>query len=683
MIKIDFHIHTKTTKLDENKFAFDIAVLKKYVTNLAINAISITNHNTFDKNQYDLICQKLEPVVVFPGIELSLDSGHILVIAPIDKLIDFSNECQQIEEYFKTKDSISIDDFLKIFPNLNYYLLIPHYEKRPVISGNILERLKEHVFCGEVQSPKKFEYCIKDSNKLTPVIFSDFRHYDFDTDSPERKSFPLRQTFIDCVDLNLSTIKLALKDKTKVSLTPSKFEEDFVLLPDGTIASTGINVILGQRSSGKTFTLEMIRNSYDSETVKYIKQFSLVEGNDQERFLETIEREKSDFSDRYLYELRLIVDKISSIDLAADKTGIDDYVTSLVSYAKNQDKNDSFSRAKLFSVNMLPKDEINDLKKLIQATILLIENTNYGKIIEKHVSIEGLKKLFLDLNSLYVKKKLMNKIIDETNNAVVTISDILGKKAAITQPKDWDFIQYAKNKLFVDNFNNLITSLDNEKIILEQYVFSNFRIVGKCVKNKNVTDIKKQLPGIQLSRENLERYDTPYHLLKYVISENVLKSKNDAYKVFWRIEYDVLNAFGKPLSGGEKAEYNLLSKLKNSEKYELILIDEPESSFDNIFLKTNVIQLIKDLSRKSTVFLVTHNNNLGVLIQPNRLLYTEKKISEEGISYRIYSGNYDSKELVSSDGNKIPNFIVLLNTMEAGDDAYKERGKIYELIKNY
>ena len=108
------------------------------------------------------------------------------------------------------------------------------------------------------------------------------------------------------------------------------------------------------------------------------------------------------------------------------------------------------------------------------------------------------------------------------------------------------------------------------------------------------------------------------------MSEGVLKSKNESYKAFWKIEYEVVNSYGKTLSGGEKAEYNLLTKLKNSQKYELILIDEPESSFDNIFLKSNVIQIIKDLSLKSTVFIVTHNNNLGVLIKPNRLLYTEK-----------------------------------------------------------
>ena len=143
-----------------------------------------------------------------------------------------------------------------------------------------------------------------------------------------------------------------------------------------------------------------------------------------------------------------------------------------------------------------------------------------------------------------------------------------------------------------------------------------------------------------------------------------------------------MNLFGKTLSGGEKAEYNLLTKLRDSQKYDMILIDEPESSFDNPFLRSNIIQLIDDLARKSTVFISTHNNNLGVLIKANRLLYTEKTTSQDGITYRIYSGNYDDKELVSVDGSKKNNFTVLIDSMEAGESAYKERNTIYESLKN-
>lgn len=683
MKKIDFHIHTIVTSLDsKNGFVFNVDVLEKYINDLKIDAIAITNHNLFDMKQYNSIVSRVSSSLIFPGIEVSLDTGHILVIAPVEKLIEFDSECLKIATHFENNDSISVDNFLAVFTNLKNYLVIPHYDKSPRIQDSVIKRLHEHIFCGEVQSPKKFEYCIKDTSKLTPVLFSDFRNYDYDSEPSKQKTFPVRQTYVDCVDVTLPSIKLALMDKTKVSLTPSKFSEDFQVLPDGTIASTGINVLLGQRSSGKTYTLDTIRNTYDENTINYIKQFSLVEGSDQERFEQTTAREKSDFTASYLKELKDVVEKVSKIDLQLQKRTISEYITSLISYAKNQDKNDAYSKIKLFSETSIPSEEINDLKKLVQSVVNLLENTTYKLIVEKHLTTEHLIALFNELNNLYEKKKMANKIIDETNLIVKTIRDILGKKSAIPQPTDCDMISYAKDSFIVNQFDDLVDLVKTEKNILSEPAFGTFKLVGKCSRIKGVSDLKKQIKDTQVSKEDYERCSTPYELLQFLLKNGVMRSKTEAYKAFWKIEYEIVNNYDKPLSGGEKAEYNLLSKLKNSQKYELILIDEPESSFDNIFLKSNVIQIIKDLSLKSTVFIVTHNNNLGVLIKPNRLIYTEKQITSMGVEYKIYSGKYDAKELETTKGEKTSNYKALLNTMEAGEIAYDERKKIYETIKN-
>ncbi len=53
------------------------------------------------------------------------------------------------------------------------------------------------------------------------------------------------------------------------------------------------------------------------------------------------------------------------------------------------------------------------------------------------------------------------------------------------------------------------------------------------------------------------------------------------------------NKYGFNVSGGERAEFNLLTEIQDALKYDLLLIDEPESSFDNLFLKHDVNQLIK------------------------------------------------------------------------------------------
>jgi hypothetical protein len=684
--KIDFHVHTIETSLDgKSNVKFDVNVLEKYIKDLRIDAIAITNHNIFDMEQYNQIVSRISSTKIFPGIEISLDTGHILVISPEEDLIEFDMECTKITNHFLNNNSISVDEFKKVFTKLDKYLLIPHYDKKPIIKYSVIKMLEKHIFCGEVQSPKKFEYCIKDDDKLTPVLFSDFRNYDYDPDPKKGKTFPVRQTYVDCEELSLSAIKLALMDKRKVSLTGSNFNENFQVLPDGTSASTGINVLIGQRSSGKTYTLDTIRNSYDNQTINYIKQFSLVEKNDEEIFKETISREQSEFTESYLFELKSLVDKAGKIDIQLNKSSISEYLTSTVSYAKNQDKEDAYSKMKLFSETTYPKEDIDDLKKVLKALQTLLENEKYKNTINKYLSNDNLLKLFVELNKKYETNLKKNFIATETNISVKTIKTELGKKSAVPQPQECDFVEYAKNKLFIDKFNSLINSVYEELIILDKSVFGTFKLIGKCSKIRNVSELKKAIGNTNISNftaDNFLECKEPHDLLLNLLKEGILRNNSDAYKGFWKIEYEIVNNYGKSLSGGEKAEYNLLSKLKDSQKYEIILIDELESSFDNIFLTSNVIQLIKDLSIKSTVFIVTHNNNLGVLIKPNRIIYTEKNITSSGLEYKIFSGNYDAKELKTMSGEAKSNYFALINTMEAGEEAYDERRMIYENIKN-
>lgn len=69
-------------------------------------------------------------------------------------------------------------------------------------------------------------------------------------------------------------LKLCLRDKNKLSLTEDEGHKLFFALPDLKL-STGLNVIIGMRSTGKTHTLNRICEQFDN--VKYIRQFELVE----------------------------------------------------------------------------------------------------------------------------------------------------------------------------------------------------------------------------------------------------------------------------------------------------------------------------------------------------------------------------------------------------------------------
>src|SRR5690554_602768 len=103
--RVDFHIHTIESITDsQNNKKFDIEYLKKYIKQSKLDAIAITNHNFFDLQQYNDIKSNVE-ITVFPGVEVNLEMGHILVISPIENAETFSKEVNQLSEKIITQNS--------------------------------------------------------------------------------------------------------------------------------------------------------------------------------------------------------------------------------------------------------------------------------------------------------------------------------------------------------------------------------------------------------------------------------------------------------------------------------------------------------------------------------------------------------------------------------------------------
>ena len=334
MKKIDFHIHTVPTE-GEADFIFELSMLQRYVSEAALNAIAITNHNIFDRTQFDEIVAKLD-IPVFPGIEVTLDCGHILVVADVANVDSFDEQANQITESITTsEESISIDKLNSIFGNLDEHLVIPHYDKKPAIKGDALERLIDFVFCGEVDSAKKFIRAIKDDTKLTPVLFSDARIYN------ELDPLPTRQTFVDCGELTLSAVKACMHDKGKVALSEKDGNKLFQIFDDGQKLSTGLNILLGERSSGKTFTLNKINESHGN--AKYIKQFSLVQQDDatyDREFSRNLQRNRSQIAEDFLSGFKAVLSDVMNVNLVTDERAVDEYISSLIKSAEEADKKD-------------------------------------------------------------------------------------------------------------------------------------------------------------------------------------------------------------------------------------------------------------------------------------------------------------------------------------------------------
>ena len=159
--------------------------------------------------------------------------------------------------------------------------------------------------------------------------------------------------------------------------------------------------------------------------------------------------------------------------------------------------------------------------------------------------------------------------------------------------------------------------------------------------------------------EAYKNYTDPYQFLACL--KEIELEQTSYYQYFIDIEYKTLNKYDYPVSGGERSEFNLLHEIGDALKYDLLLLDEPESSFDNLFLKTEVNGMIKEIAKEIPVIVVTHNSTVGASIRPDYILFTERILHEGNASYKVYSGHPSDKELHCPSGEITSNFKVMLD----------------------
>lgn len=678
MKKIDLHIHTVSTPSDR-PFNFSMERLEWYVTEGSLDAIAITNHNMFDLTQFRSIQEQLE-IKVFPGIEVDVEGTHLLVIAEDNELNDFKARCDKITKLIPDKDtSIAFEEFHEVFTDLSKYLLIPHYKKSPEVKEETLFKLYDFVTAGEVTSPRKFTYSIKDESALVPVCFSDLRIEE------KLKVVPARQTYIDIGDITLTALKVALSDKLKVHLSKEDGHQFFEALSNGLKLSTGLNVVLGERSTGKSHTLNLIAEQNDTEDirVKYVKQFSLLQRDedDEKEFSRNLTTSQSRITEAYLKEFKESVDLMRDVDLSQSNRELNDFVDSLLNHAAESHKLDSFAKARLFTESNFTVDDLDSLKTLVNAAMTLADNTEYKDIINRHISVDVLKSLVIDLikefnknRELELKKSFVNDIVDnikselKMHTAAAPISEINLYKLALDQKK-------------VDKFDILCAAIQQENEFLRKDIQGFSKVARRSVFD-NARDVGAVL-GKQIA---FSKAFSQYGSGGFAYLEELRKiealAETDYHKLFVKISYDILNSSGYQVSGGERSEYRLLQEISDASQFDLLLIDEPESSFDNRFLFKKVNNLIKEMSGFMPVILVTHNSTVGASIKPDYLVYTSKRIEEGKARYELYTGHPTDKVLIGLDGQETNNHTVLLDCLEAGSEPYLARRKGYEVLED-
>lgn len=673
MKKIDLHIHTVATQSDA-PFVFSLQAFFDYVTKAKLDAVAVTNHDVFDVDQFRTIKNFL-PIAVFPGIEINLANGHLLLISNGLDLDGFQSKCNQITERVKTRtDSISFEYLTAVFGDLNNYLLIPHADKNPEITGVTLDQLLPFMDAGEVASSKKFIYAIKDHNKPTPVLFSDIR---IQAKLPKVMG---RHTYIDCSETSFDSIKSCLQDKSKVALSAADGNRLLPVFEDGQMISSGLNILMGERSSGKTHTLDRIRDTF--ENPKYIAQFQLVQqdATDERNFKFEVQNSRSIFVDSYLSGLKTIVDEVINIDLHGNEVKLEAYVKSLLKSAAEAEFQDNYSKTALFNETEFTLADSKSLNDLIVSIRNIIENVEFRSTIETFVDLQSLRDLACELiqqmrSRSYDqrKKRVINEIINDVKLG-------LRRHTAATQIDDIDLYQYTLDQRKISAFEKVVALMKHEATVSDQGLQA-YRVEAKRLPYSGALDIKCAHGNKGSFSEAFKQYDTPYAYLRELLKIEIV-ARADVYRLFVKINYRILNRHGVEVSGGERSEFRLLQHISDAQNYDILLIDEPESSFDNLFLKSDVNAILKTISESMPVVVVTHNSTVGASVGADYILYTKKELEDGVPQYRLYSGRPSDTTLTSTDEKVLGTHTVVMNSLEAGAEAYEARRKRYEIIKN-
>lgn len=686
-MKIDLHVHTLPNRYLDYNFSFNKNFLQTYVKSNNFEVIAITNHNFFDEDNYNECFDALKDTscLVLPGIEVSLNKGHILVIGNNDSLS--KNNLKTISNHIKLSEcddqySMSISDFNSLVCGKNF-LLIPHYDKKPKIDDETIEKIQDDIFCGEMHSQKKFLACKKEEIILTPVVFSDIR-IGFKTDENDYTN-KSRCTYLNISEKSFDCLANGLKDRNLVSVCSDFSTENFDILNGKAHASTGINVLIGKRSSGKTFTLNHIEEDSDS-SVLYIKQFEIADKCDDEDFKTLLEKITKNNVKQKFVELIPVFNYLDSEEPNLKIMGLKTYANSLIE-ASNNSYQDIYSQCGLFNTSLIQAEDTEQVKKLIKSVENLIEaQSEYKNLISQYIDIEDLKKLYLELVLRNKNITLKNNNITKANAISTKISELLGDKTISVSINKIDFVALSKSIYIKKKFDYLINNFDLNKLKEEENIVGKFKKVIEVKRITGIRDFKNSI-GIKASIQVPElekKLNQPFELYFSVLNDpNVNNiSGNNRFSMFFKGESSVKNDLNKDLSGGQRAEFILLEKLNQYQRYDVILIDEMESSFDNPFLNKEIIEKIREISKVATVFISTHNNNLGVSLAPDFYIYHEVDNTGTEPIFKHYCGSAVSKDLVDEFGNKIPTSKALTLTMEANEKAYKGRALKYEIDQN-
>lgn len=706
-MRIDLHCHTKKVKTGD---AYTRNVTKdkffQKVIEAEVKIIAITNHNQFDYMQYKEFKDVTEGYCdIWPGVELDIigkadqkgncKRGHLIVIAN-PKNVELFNT--QVQELVNDEDVNTFQiGVKKVYETLGKCdcIYIPHFHKEPKLSDEDIQELRELLPDSSRLFKETSDYRslgVFSNFDYSVIIGSDVQDWNkYETSKFADIRLPVQtfEQFCLLAKKDVQIIDTLLNQKRKKEIPVSPYKKVNFKLP----FYEDINIIFGQKGTGKTEILESLKKYYiengiamesykgnekDSDFSKMLKVNDIIATSDKLQ----LDSMRQQFIDVYNWKEEL-------------PTSFEKYI----SWMETKDNNKNKGRMKITECVHIEEgvrdrkleSDYKYLKEFTESTFEKIDIEKYLDEQERTTLMLLLGKLCENINDAKMQKWNSDKSIKLTNWSIDKIKAIADKCSdTISKPSSVGFYDFAMGrfKLF-ENVEEICSTFSVEDKVEKEYL-GNLEEKGdiyiqtryRMLTKESRTDEFKQ--GITVLRNCKLVIDG---IKKAVLAENISEEVSK-FQEFYDDGIKDIGAFigvskETALENGEiyrpsngERGILLMQKLLDSES-DVYILDEPELGMGNSYITSNILPKLTDLAkRRKTVIIATHNANIAVGTLP----YISILRTHENGVYKTYIGNpfYDELRNINDETDTKNWTQESMHTLEGGKTAFYDRKDIYE-----
>lgn len=705
-MKIDFHCHTKSIKQGETeKRNIDSKRFVEKINDANVKIVAITNHNEFDKKQYEEFVQEAnESFQIWPGIELDIKDdeteAHLIIISNPNCLNEFETSINNlIGDNDKSTFIANIEDVLNEFNNKDVIYIGHYIGKKKMLSTKMIELIEKTI-------EEKHRLFLEPSNYKTLSVMSDngFRAImGSDVQDWEKySSINLPELKLEVDSFN-QFLLLAKKDVTAINTLLQKKEKKNIdisikLKNKKVINQTipiynDINVIFGLKGTGKSCIIDGLCDKYIKDGI----DCSIYRAKDVDDTIKSMQTINDNEKFEVEFDLNILSKFIEKISKWKDNnpTSLRNYIEYIETKDNNKNKKRlGITKLKPVKNNSTEKyDEYLEKRKTIDNIINEYEDNNLYEFLEdndKNILKEINNKIYIRYDSFTKEEYIKYKSIELSNNCITKIkekADLLSSSKSV--PNSTGFFEFAKNRLTLKNETNNILKLLRETKKIEEEKIGNLDEDKEVFLRKEyktffdnetgfkfgqtATTLKSVLKTLKnINKKSLEDVNEYIKLLNQDLKDNNIQATD-----FIGIRKYFINNKGEAYEPSDGERIMLILDRALFENKEVYILDEPERSLGNNFINDVVLPRINELAKlKKTIIIATHNANIAVRTLPFVSILKEYTKGE----YKTYIGNPFVNKLINQDNeNDFKNWKdESIRVLEGGNEAFYDREDVYE-----